>query len=153
MYRRILFATDGSSVSRQALAQAVSLAAALGSEMRIVCVMDQYSIDQSWWINAEAFEELVQRMRSASSKVLKDAAAEAQKSGVRADTRLLELEERGQRVSDRIASEAAAWPAELIVLGTHGRRGMDRLVLGSVAEGVARRASAPVMLVRAESAD
>ncbi len=153
MYGRILFATDGSSVSRQALAQAVSLAAALGSEMRIVCVMDQYSIDQSWWINAEAFEELVQRMRSASNKVLKDAAAEAGKSGVRAETSLLELEERGQRISDRIANEAATWPADLIVLGTHGRRGMDRLVLGSVAEGVARRASAPVMLVRAESAD
>ena len=153
MYRRILLATDGSSVSKQALAHAVGLAAALRCEMRVVCVMDQYSIDQSWWVNAEAFEDIVQRMRSASNKVLKDATDEASKSGVRAETKLLELEERGQRISDRIANEATAWPADLIVLGTHGRRGMDRLVLGSVAEGVARRASAPVMLVRAEAAD
>ncbi len=148
MYRRILLATDGSSVSNQALAQAVMLAAAFQSELRVVCVTDQYSIDQSWWVNAEAFEELVQRMRAASNKILSEAAAEAQKSGVRAETRLLELQERGQRISDRIANEADAWPADLVVLGTHGRRGMDRLVLGSVAEGVARRASAPVMLVR-----
>lgn len=153
MYRRILLATDGSSVSHQALAQAVGLASAFGSQLRIVCVTDQYSIDPSWWVNAEAFEELVQRMRAASNQVLSEACAEAQKSGVHADTRLLELEERGQRISDRIANEAAAWPADLIVLGTHGRRGMDRLVLGSVAEGVARRASAPVMLVRADSED
>ncbi len=148
MYRRILFATDGSPVSDHALVQAVTLAAAFGSELRIVCVTDHYSFDQSWWVNAAAFEELLERMRATSETYLSQARTEAEKSGVHADTRLLELEEPGQRISDRIAREAAAWPADLIVLGTHGRRGMDRLVLGSVAEGVARMATAPVMLVR-----
>jgi nucleotide-binding universal stress UspA family protein len=70
------------------------------------------------------------------------------KAGVRTETRLLDLDEQGQRISERIANEAVAWPADLIVLGTHGRRGMDRLMLGSVAEGVARAATVPVMLVR-----
>jgi nucleotide-binding universal stress UspA family protein len=87
-------------------------------------------------------------MRESSNKLLAEARSEAEKAGVRAETQLLELDERSQRISDRIANEAAAWPADLIVLGTHGRRGMDRLVLGSVAEGVARTATAPVMLVR-----
>ena len=148
MYRRILFATDGSTVSNLALRQAVMLAAAFGSELRIVCVTDHFSFDQSWWVNAAAFEELIERMRQSSNKLLSEADKIAKEAGVQADTRLLELDERGQRICDRIVSEAAAWSADLIVLGTHGRRGMDRLVLGSVAEGVARAATAPVMLVR-----
>lgn len=148
MYKRILFATDGSSVSNLALRQAVMLAAAFKAQLRIVTIADQYSFDQSWWVNAEAFEQLLSRMRESWSKVLAAAQGEAQKDGVEAETRLLELEEQGQRISDRIAHEAASWPADLIVLGTHGRHGVDRLVLGSVAEGVARTAAAPVMLVR-----
>jgi len=148
MYKRILFATDGSSVSNLALRQAAMLAAAFKAQLRIVTIADQYSFDQSWWVNAEAFEQLLSRMRESWSKVLAEAQAEARKSGIEAETRLIELEEQGQRISDRISHEAAAWPADLIVLGTHGRRGMDRLVLGSVAEGVARTAAAPVMLVR-----
>ena len=148
MYKRILHSTDGSNVSNLALRQAVMLAAAFRSELRIVTVVDTFSFDQSWWVNAGGFEEIMERMRQGANKMLSDAKAEASKSGVEADTRLLDLDERGQRISDRIANEAAAWPADLIVLGTHGRRGMDRLVLGSVAEGVARTATAPVMLIR-----
>lgn len=148
MYGHILFATDGSTVSNLALRQAIMLAAAFGAELRIISVTDHFSFDQSWWVNAGAFEELVERMRQSSNQQLSEARKEAEEAGVRADTRLLELDEQGQRICDRIVSEAATWPADLIVLGTHGRRGMDRLVLGSVAEGVARAATAPVMLVR-----
>ena len=54
----------------------------------------------------------------------------------------------GQRVSDIILDQAAAWPADLIVIGTHGRRGVDRVLMGSDAEQVARRSPVPVLLVR-----
>ena len=53
------------------------------------------------------------------------------------------------RIADTIVKEAKAWPAGLIVVGTHGRRGLSHLFLGSVAEGVMRTAPAPVLLIRA----
>jgi nucleotide-binding universal stress UspA family protein len=63
---------------------------------------------------------------------------------------MAEIETIGHRVADVIAAEAAAWPADLIVVGTHGRRGVNRLLLGSVAEGVARVATRPVLLIRGQ---
>jgi nucleotide-binding universal stress UspA family protein len=64
------------------------------------------------------------------------------------ETELLETE--GKRVASVIDDDAKRWPADLIVIGTHGRSGISRLLLGSVAEGVVRGASVPVLLVRAE---
>jgi nucleotide-binding universal stress UspA family protein len=55
-----------------------------------------------------------------------------------------------KHIYDSIAEEAKHWPADLIVIATHGRRGVRRLLLGSVAEGLARVASKPVLLVRSE---
>jgi nucleotide-binding universal stress UspA family protein len=56
----------------------------------------------------------------------------------------------GERIASVIEGEARRWQADLIVIGTHGRSGLSRLLLGSVAEGVVRVASVPVLLVRAE---
>jgi nucleotide-binding universal stress UspA family protein len=63
---------------------------------------------------------------------------------------MLEIEQLGRNAADLIAAEADAWPADLIVVGTHGRRGVRRLLLGSVAEGVVRTATKPVLLIRGE---
>jgi nucleotide-binding universal stress UspA family protein len=52
-----------------------------------------------------------------------------------------------------VAAEARAWGADLVVAGTHGRRGLDRLLLGSVAEGILRRSAVPVLLVHAAPDD
>ncbi len=60
------------------------------------------------------------------------------------------LEAHGERIASVIDNEASHWRADLIVIGTHGRSGMNRLLLGSVAEGVVRGTSVPVLLVRAE---
>jgi nucleotide-binding universal stress UspA family protein len=88
---------------------------------------------------------LGQAWRDAGRRVLDRAVAVARKAGVEAEAALLEGEE---RVSGLIAEEARRAKADLIVVGTHGRRGLDRLLLGSVAEGVARSASTSVLLVR-----
>ena len=74
--------------------------------------------------------------------------ARAKKAGVGAESRLVEVEKYGERVVDAIVDEAKRWRADLIVIGTHGRRGVSHLLLGSVAEGVVRLAPAPVLLVR-----
>lgn len=149
MYKRILMATDGSGVSDQALNQAVMLAKAFNAELKVICVIDRYSYDQSWWVSPSAFESIVEGMRERARSVLNKAVATASQAGVPARIAVLETAE-GERLSARIAKEGVEWAADLLVLGTHGRRGMDRIVLGSVAEGVVRSATAPVLLVRAD---
>ncbi|HEU5338020.1 MAG TPA: universal stress protein, partial [Sulfuricaulis sp.] len=72
----------------------------------------------------------------------------AQEGGVEAETKLIEIKRTGDRVRDMISREADEWPADLIVVGTHGRRGFNVLLMGSVAEGVMRIATKPILLVR-----
>ena len=62
--------------------------------------------------------------------------------------KLLEIDTIGHRIPEMIAEEAKTWPADIIVIGTHGRHGMHRLLMGSVAEGVVRMATVPVLLIR-----
>src|SRR6185437_10087404 len=90
--------------------------------------------------------EIEQAVILQSQKELSDAAALARQEGIDAETSVRRAD--GRRVSDEIVAEATSWPADLIVLGTHGRGGIERLVLGSVAEAVARTAPVPVLLVR-----
>jgi len=72
--------------------------------------------------------------------------------GIEAATKLIEIKRAGDRVTDMIAKEADNWPADLIVISTHGRRGFNHLLMGSVAEGVMRIATKPVLLIRGQQA-
>lgn len=83
---------------------------------------------------------------AAGQTLLDEAAGQLRQDGLAVQTVL--LESKGERVSELIAQQAEALRCDLVVLGTHGRRGVDRLLLGSDAEQVARIAPAPVMLVR-----
>ena len=89
-------------------------------------------------------------LRNAGEQVLTRAAATSGSLGVTAETTLLEIVEPGKHIYDLIEHEAERWPANLIVIGTHGRRGVRRLLLGSVAEGLIRITTKPVLLVRGE---
>jgi nucleotide-binding universal stress UspA family protein len=85
--------------------------------------------------------------RSAGEKILAAARETAQKAGLESESALMETETPTQHVAETIAKEASRWPADLVVLGTHGRRGFERMLLGSVAEGMARRSPVPVLLI------
>jgi nucleotide-binding universal stress UspA family protein len=147
VYKRILLALDGSSVSSLANTEAVALGRAFKAKLRIVHVIDPYSPDASWWTTPEAQRESHVTNRERAMEKLAETVRMATQSGVEADMALLELNG-GQDISERIAEECDGWHADLVVLGTHGRRGLDRFALGSVAEGVARIAKAPALLVR-----
>jgi nucleotide-binding universal stress UspA family protein len=82
-------------------------------------------------------------------RLLQRAADRAASHGVEVQTRL--LKNLAARTSDLIVAEAVSWRADLIVIGTHGRHGVDRLMQGSTAEDVLRRSPMPVLLVRAAS--
>lgn len=80
--------------------------------------------------------------------MIADCSATVREAGVEFDTKSIVIETLDQHIYDAIDGEAKRWPADLIVIGTHGRRGFRRLLLGSVAEGVSRVASKPVLLIR-----
>jgi len=91
-------------------------------------------------------DELSRAWRKAGQTVLDRALALAGPAGLGTEAAL--VESAGHRVSDAIVEEAKRWGADLIIVGTHGRHGFSRFLLGSVAEGVARTAPASVLLVR-----
>lgn len=145
MYQRILAPVDGSEVSRRGLDEAVRLAHDQGAQLRLLHVLDASlaMIDPSAFL---AYDELMSAWRAAGERVLDEARRAASAHGVDAETVLRETTDR--RIAPVVIAEAAQWNADLIVMGTHGRRGVNHLVLGSDAELVLRMSRVPVLLVR-----
>jgi len=145
MYRRILVPVDGSDTAKRGLEEAINLADALESELRIIHIVD----DSALALNPEtgvAAAPLVEDFAENGRQILEDARALATKKGTVAGIVL--HENFTGRVADLIVDEAKKWGAELIVMGTHGRRGIRHAVLGSDAEAVVQASSVPVLLVR-----
>jgi nucleotide-binding universal stress UspA family protein len=145
MYERILVPVDGSEPSNRGLQEAIRLSKALGGELRLVHIVD----DSPLALNPEtgiAAAPLVADFAQAGKSILEDARAVAQAEGL--DPSIVLHENFTGRVADLIVEEARKWRAEVIVMGTHGRRGVRHVVLGSDAEAVVQRADVPVLLVR-----
>ena len=146
MYQRILVPIDGSATSECALQEAIKLAAGK-AQLRLIYVVEEvYLLDAEGYALID-YAALREAVRHTGERSLVQAAEKVRQSGMTAETALLEVT--GERVASVIDGEAKRWPADLIVIGTHGRSGLSRLLLGSVAEGVVRGASVPVLLVRA----
>ena len=145
MYQRILVPVDGSHTSNLGLQEAIRIAVDDGARLRLISVVDDFVLAQSFdgYINSG---DLLDALRDTGKKALANAMALAHKHRVKADSSLYET--MGKRVSDLIVLEAKKWKADLIVMGTHGRRGINRMVLGSDAEAVLRASPVPVLMVR-----
>lgn len=141
-YRRILVPVDGSRTANKALTAALGLARERGARIRLLHAIDELSM-------VSGFEDptfVLGQARENATKVLDDALAIVKAAGVEGDIRAVEAP--GKRLGDVVAEEAAAWDADLVVVGTHGRRGISRLLLGSGAESVIRLSMLPVLVVR-----
>lgn len=145
MYQRILVPLDGSATADLVLQEALLLAAPLHACLVLLHVVDDYPlrIDMSGLV---AYDSTHARLLSIGEGVLGRAAARAAEHGIPTESSLREAT--GGRVADVILDEASRQRCDLVCMGTHGRRGLDRWVLGSDAERVARRCSVPVLLVR-----
>jgi nucleotide-binding universal stress UspA family protein len=146
MYSKILVAVDGSDTSQHALQQAIELAQGLSAALRIVHVVDMNWLPLGPELAID-FETISAARRGVGEKIVAAARESAQKAGFVAEATLMETETPTQHVAETIAREASRWPADLVVLGTHGRRGFQRLLLGSVAEQLTRLSPVPVLLV------
>lgn len=144
MYQRILIPVDGSPTSDRALGEAIALARQQNAQLQLLHVIEEiHFVDIE---SSISYAELQETMRNSGNKVLTQAQTAVQQTGMTAETKLLEAS--GKRVANVIVAEAERWPADLIVIGTHGRTGFSRLLFGSVAEGVVRTAPVPVLLIR-----
>jgi len=155
MYQHILLAVDGSATSDLALREATRIAAA-GATIRVVSAVENplvtfplvYGVAYDIGMVAHAVLE-------GGRQILATAQAEVERqvgSGVKVEAQLLDLSQLGGTIAEAIQHQAETWPADLIVIGSHGRSGVRRLLLGSVAEHVLRLSRCPVLLVRAQEA-
>ena len=156
MYKRILVAVDGSDTSDLALKAAIGLAKDQRASLHILHVADLTPATLAVADMPRPDEKLINRISEAiqagGQTILTRALNEAQAASLEADTSLKTFRIPVGQVSDVIEEEAELWNADLIIVGTHGRRGFRRLLLGSVAESLARISTKPVLLVRAQAA-
>ncbi|HRE18071.1 MAG TPA: universal stress protein [Rhodocyclaceae bacterium] len=147
MYKQILVAIDDSQTAQCALQEAAGIAQAHGASLQITHVVDEslLNIHKSILTNPEALEQARRALVEGGAKLLADA-KQAVTNRIDASVKL--LESRSHRVSEILAQEAEDGSADLIVIGTHGRRGLSKLLVGSVAEQVVRAAQCSVLLVR-----
>ena len=145
-YRKILVAVDGSAVAGKGLREAIRLAKSENARLFILHVVDEFAAFTPLDGVAAASVDVLPMLKEGGKKLLEKARAVAEKQGLKPQTILREM--LSGPAADPIVREAKKLGADLIVLGTHGRRGVRRMVLGSDAEQVVRLASVPVLLVR-----
>ena len=146
MYKRILVPVDGSQTSTRALVAALQMARESAGSVRLIHVIEELAQVIAYDPYGAYPGDLAKVMRDNGQKVLSQALDMAKSAGVAADQRLVEAA--GQRLAEAVNKEAEAFHADLIALGTHGRRGIGRVLLGSGAEQIIRSATVPVLVIR-----
>lgn len=145
MYKKILVPLDGSATSERGFEEALALASALKSELLLLHVIDTtpVAIDM---VTAAAWTDVGEAYRQHGQALLDRALERAKAKGLDAQCKL--VESRLTRVADNIVDEARSGGCDLVLMGTHGRRGFSHLLLGSDAERVLRQCTVPVLLLR-----
>jgi len=145
MYRRILVPIDGSPTARAGLDEAIRLARQTGASLRVFHAIDDPFTELGIDDVVAAPRNIDALLEQNARRIVDEGMAAARQGGVYADS---EIEDRLHGpLQDLVAAAAREWKADLIVLGTHGHRGMVRMLLGSDAEQILRTAPVPVMLV------
>lgn len=146
MYANILVAVDGSEASKRALDEAIRMTKLARARLTAVYVIDQSGA----FTYAGACDPhlLTDAARQVGRSLLNDALMKMQALGVSGDSEILETQGIAEDIASCIARCVERRGADLVVMGTHGRRGMRRMVLGSVAERFVSHSSCPVLLIR-----
>lgn len=146
-YKHILLAIDGSDASQPALQEAIRLTDDQKAKLKVIFVVDESFV----YHGGPGYDYLsyLAACREEGLSILNRAAEYiTQQSSIQFETGLVELEPFQGRIADAILEEASDWQADMLILGTHGRRGFSHILMGSVAESIIRIATIPVLLVR-----
>jgi nucleotide-binding universal stress UspA family protein len=150
MYKRIMVAVDESFMTNKVLTTAIELAKSSGAKLAICHAIDEtiFANRQMEMMLPNSVGKAEYKLRLGAQGFLGKAAETASAAGVEVETKLIESEEK--HVSDMLAMAAAEWKADLLVVGSHGSRGMERFFVGSVAERLVRKVETSLLLVRSE---
>jgi nucleotide-binding universal stress UspA family protein len=146
MIRRILHPTDFSPASRPALRKALELAKASHAQLLVAHVLSPLPVMSDAYMTPNVWNELERGQRITGQRQLNRLVAKAKDAGVRARGLLLDI----GVTHEQIVRFANARRVDMIVMGTHGRSGLTKALLGSVASRVLASARCPVMTVRAK---
>ena len=147
MYQRILVATDGSALSKKAVKHAISLAASTGASLVALKVVPRYPVsffDGSATLSVETVSEAEKKWVTDAEGQLEGVVKEAQLAGVKAKTAVV----KSDLVAESIISAARKHKADLVVMASHGRKGLKRILLGSEALAVLTHSTVPVLVLR-----
>ncbi|WP_116809176.1 universal stress protein [Steroidobacter cummioxidans] len=147
MYRRILVPVDGSAAASEGLDEAIELARHLQARIWLLHIIEPVVMIPVEAM-AGAVHQVIEGVRIAGKELLKDCEQKVAKAGIEVDQELIETV--GRSAGECIVNKVEETKSDLIICGTHGRRGVRRLLMGSDAEYVARRSPVPVLLVRHE---
>lgn len=146
-YKRIIVAVDGSDTSEQALMEALELSKALQAKLGVIHVVDIFPVyNLAIGIDYDRYREII---RNEGLAILENIGVIAKNNDCQIETQLIEITDASKKISEKIIEASQQWKADLLVIGTHGRRGFNRLILGSVAEESIRISPMPVLLIRA----
>lgn len=145
MYRHLLLPTDGSALSSHAVDQGLALAASLGAKATIMTVVEPFhSFNVSPDLLVDVREDYEKSAREDAERVLQAATDKAQSLGVEAVTALIRDDQPHQQIIDAAAERGC----DLIVMASHGRRGVSALIMGSVTQKVLTHSTTPVLVIR-----
>lgn len=144
MFKHILVPVDGSRTSQAAVAKALGLAKAFGSKVSAIYVIDPYPFSGVGSDFAYGQTEYLTAANAEANAAIKYAKESLIDGGVPVETHVVE----GHNTWRGIVSTAESLNADLIVMGSHGRSGIEKLVLGSVAQAVLTHTKLPVLIAR-----
>ncbi|WP_353142816.1 universal stress protein [Acinetobacter pragensis] len=144
-YNQILVPVDGSQISFSAVKKAAQIAKAFNSKLTLISlVAEDPFTDADFYYSSAIMKEYFVQAHENATKSLADALEIAKAEGVDAETQVV----KGQVSAEGIAETAAELKADLIVMGSHGRKGFQKMLLGSFAQDVLRNTELPVLIVK-----
>ncbi|MFH0131887.1 universal stress protein [Variovorax sp. VaC1] len=147
MFKRILVATDGSTLSKKAVTSAIALAAQNDADLVALNVIPRYPrsyFEGSMTFSAEDIGRIEKQWADKAQEMLDAVSARAKQSGVRVRTATANSD----LVAESIIAAAKKYKSDLIVMASHGRKGIKRLLLGSETQHVLARSTLPVLVLR-----
>ncbi len=132
MYQRLLVPVDGSPTSDRGLNEAIKLGKVTGARLRLIHAVDDFVYGNGLDSYADVDGQVFKQLREHGHEILKRGREAVETAGLEVETQL--FERLTGTLTDVVVREAREWRADMIVLGTHGRRGLRRMMIGSDAE-------------------
>ena len=145
-YQHILVPVDGSQISFSAVKQAAEIAKVFGSQLTLISLVAEDPLkDADFYYTSPIMKEYFIQAYNNAEKALQDAVQIAQEQGVTAQSKII----KGEVAEDAVVEAAASLKNDLIVMGSHGRKGFQKFLLGSFAQDVLKSTELPVLIVKA----